>query len=148
MEKTGTRSWKARLTLLAAYLLLAALVVWAATAPLTRFTGTLTALLVLGCWVPGYIYANWHDIRSNRVFWISNGLALVVTASLWLTMMPRSIELDDALQAEARRQNSWSGIGVAVLGYVGFNLVFRFLAHHVFGSLRDGIEKRLEGRGL
>lgn len=148
MEKTGTRSWKARLTLLAAYLLLAALVVWAATAPLTRFTGTLTALLVLGCWVPGYIYANWHDIRSNRVFWISNGLALVVTASLWLTMMPRSIELDDALQAEARRQNSWSGIGVAVLGYVGFNLVFRFLAHHVFGSLRDGIEKRLERRGL
>lgn len=148
MEKTGTRSWKARLTLLAAYLLLAALVVWAATAPLTRFTGTLTALLVLGSWVPGYIYANWHDIRSNRVFWISNGLALVVTASLWLTMMPRSIELDDALQAEARRQNSWSGIGVAVLGYVGFNLVFRFLAHHVFGSLHDGIEKRLERRGL
>lgn len=90
--KTGTPSWKARLTLLAAYLLLAALVVWAATAPLTRFTGTLTALLVLGSWVPGYIYANWHDIRSNRVFWISNGLALVVTASLWLTLMPRSIE--------------------------------------------------------
>lgn len=148
MEKTGTPSWKARLTLLAAYLLLAALVVWAATAPLTRFTGTLTALLVLGSWVPGYIYANWHDIRSNRVFWISNGLALVVTASLWLTLMPRSIELDDALQAEARRQNSWSGIGVAMLGYIGFNLVFRFLANKVFGTLRDGIEKRLEGRGL
>lgn len=148
MKKAEKRSLQARYVLVASYLLLAAVVSWAATAPLTRFTGTLTALLVLGCWVPGYIYANWQDIRSNRVFWISNGLAFVVTAILWLTLVPRSIEVDDALQAEARRQNSWSGIGVAVLGYVGFSLVFRFLAHHVFGSLRDGIEKRLEGRGL
>lgn len=147
MEKTGTRSSKARLALVASYLLLAALVAWSATAPLTRYTGTLTAVLVLGCWVPGYLYANWHDLRSNRVFWISNGLAFVVTAMLWLTLMPNRIELDDAIQVEARRQNSWSGIGVAVLGYIGFNLLFRFLAHRVIGTLRDGIEKRLERRG-
>jgi len=147
MEKAGTRSSKARLALVASYLLLAALVAWSATAPLTRFTGTLTAVLALGCWVPGYLYANWHDLRSNRVFWISNGLAFVVTAMLWLTLMPNRIELDDAIQVEARRQNSWSGIGVAVLGYIGFNLLFRFLAHRVFGTLRDGIEKRLERRG-
>ena len=148
MNNLGIRSSKARLALVASYLLLTALVAWAATAQLTRFTGTLTALLVLGCWVPGYLYANWHDIRSNRVFWISNGLAFVVTAILWLTLLPRSIEIDDAIQAQARRLNSWSGIGVALLGYIGFNIVFRFLAHRVFGSLRDGIEKRLEGRGL
>jgi len=147
MIKTATRSWKARLALVASYLLLAALVSWAATAPLTRFTGTLTAVLVLGCWVPGYIYANWHDLRSNRVFWMSNGLAFVVTALLWLTLMPSRIEVNDAIQAEARRQNSWDGVGIGVLGYISFSLLFRFLAHRVFGTLRDGIEKKLEGRG-
>lgn len=148
MEKTGTRSSKARLALVASYLLLAALVAWAATAPLTRFTGILTAVLVLGCWVPGYLYANWHDIRSNRVLWISNGLAFFATAILLLTLMPNRIEINDALQAEARRQNSWSGIGAAVLGYIGFSLLFRLLANRVFGTLRDGIGKRLEDRGL
>lgn len=148
MEKTGTRFSKARLALLASYLLLAALVAWAATAPLTRFTGTLTAVLVLGCWVPGYLYANWHDLRANHMFWISNGLAFVVTVILWLSFMPSRIEVDDAIQAEARRQNSWSGIGVAVLGYIGFSLLFRLLANRVFGTLRDGIGKRLEDRGL
>ena len=145
MNKTGIRSPKARLALVAAYLLLAAIVACAVTAPLTRFTGILTAVLVLGCWVPGYVYANWHDIRSNRVFWISNGLAFVATAILWLTLMPNRIELDDAIQAEARRQNSWSGIGVAVLCYIGFNLLFRFLANRAFGALCSAIKRGLSG---
>ncbi len=143
MNKTGTRSSKARLTLVASYLLLAALVAWAATAPLTLFTGSITAVLVLGCWMPGYMYANWHDLRSNRVFWMSHGLAFVVAAILWLCFMPSRIDVEAAIQAEARRQNSWFGIGIGVLGYIGFNFLFRFLAHRVFSSLRDCIEKRL-----
>lgn len=147
MKSPGIHSWQARMILVGFYLMLAALLVWAATAPLTRFTGMLTAILVLGCWVPAYLYANWHDICSNRVFWVSNVLALIVTAILWLALMPRSIEIDDAIQAEARRQNSWGGIGVGVLGYIGFNLFFRFLANRVFGTLRDEIEKRLESKG-
>lgn len=145
MNKTGRRSPKARLALVAAYLLLAAIVAWAVTAPLTRFTGILTAVLVLGCWVPGYVYANWYDLRSNRVFWMSHCLAFLVTAILWINLMPSRIEVEAAIQAEARRQNSWSGIAVAVLCYIGFNLLFRFLANRAFGALCSAIKRGLSG---
>jgi hypothetical protein len=146
MKKSDTHSWKARIALVAIYLFLAAVLAWAATAPLNRLTGTLAALIVLGCWVPVYVYANWSDIRSNRIFWISHGIAFTVTALLWIIILPNSVDVDDAVQEQARRQGGWFGIGLGVFTYAAMNICSRLLANRVFGRIREGIEQKLEGR--
>lgn len=134
------------MALLAIYLLLAALLTWAATAPLNRFTGTLAALIVLGCWVPGYVYVNRSDIRSNRVFWISHGVAFVATAALCVIIMPNQVDVDDAIQKQARSQGGWPGIALGVFSYMTVNIFSRFLANRVFERIHETVERKLEGR--
>lgn len=146
MKNRDTQPWKSRLALLAIYLFLAALLAWAATAPLNRFTGTLAALIVLGCWIPGYVYVNRSDIRSNRVFWISHGIAFVATAAWWVIIMPNQVDVDDAIRKEARSQGGWPGIALGVFSYLAVNLCSRFLANRVFGRIHEAVERKLEGR--
>ncbi len=146
MKPHDPHPWKARVALMLIYLVLAGLLAWAATVPLSRLTGTLAALIVLGCWVPGYIYVHWADLRSNRVFWISHGIAFVCTAALWIILVPNRVEVDDAIQLHARDRGGWQGIVLGVAAYLVVNLGLRFLINRVFGGLRDTIEQKLNGR--
>ncbi len=126
------------------YLLLGGLLYWAVTQPLTRLTGTVAALVVLGGWLPACLYLRWAEIRGNPVFWISHGLALGLTGLAALFIWPAAVEWNEAVEQAASRPNSALGFGGALLIYLVLNQSIHGMLVRLYSGVSDSLERRLE----
>lgn len=143
----SANSKRSRLTSLLAvgvvYLLLGGLLYWAVTQPLTRLSGTVAALVVLGGWLPAYLYLRWAEIRGNPVFWVSHGLALALTVLAAFFIWPAAVEWDEAIEQAASRPNNAIGIGGALLIYLVLNQSIHGMLVRLYSGVSDSLERRL-----
>ena len=143
----SANSKRSRLTSLLAvgvvYLLLGGLLYWAVTQPLTRLSSTVAALVVLGGWLPAYLYLRWAEIRGNPVFWVSHGLALALTVLAAFFIWPAAVEWDEAIEQAASRPNNAIGIGGALLIYLVLNQSIHGMLVRLYSGVSDSLERRL-----
>ena len=72
--------------LVVSYAILASALFWMATHEASRITTILVIAGLLGCWIPAYVYANRRDIVQNKVFWISQSIAMTAGLIVFLRL--------------------------------------------------------------
>jgi hypothetical protein len=129
--------------LLISYGFLACMLFWSANQPPGKLSGGVFFASLLLSWVPAYVYANRDDIRRNKVFWISQTLALLAGVLVFAVLHWNFQTDHDARAAEAAHDGTFWSIAGAAAGYWSASRALTARASRVSQWVENFLEKRL-----
>jgi len=129
--------------LLISYVFLALILFWSANQPAGKLSGGVFLISLLLSWVPAYVYANRDDIRRNKVFWISQTLALLAGLLAFALLHWIFETKHDVEQAQAAADGTFWSLGGAIAGYVSASRALTAKAVRVSQWVENFLEQRL-----
>lgn len=127
--------------LLCSYLLLTGALLWSAKQPAGKLSGGVFFVSLLLSWVPAYVYANWEDIRRNKVYWISQTMA-IISALLTGAVLLWIFQAPDEPAVASPKDTFWTIAGAAAV-YVGVQRFAGTLVCNVFLWVESFCERKL-----
>ena len=126
---------KGLLWLLISYAVMGVCCFWSANQTSGYLAGITFLTTLAFSWLPLYVYLNRQDIKTNKLYWVSQGAALLVT--LIVALLIFSFESDTQ---SSSRLNAWI---VSFVTYVLFSKFMRFVLARLFRLVEKSVEEKM-----
>lgn len=126
--------------LVVSYALIGGLLYWSGNHEPTQLSASVFFMCLLGSWIPAYVYANRRDMVQNKVFWVSQGVALAAAVMVTCLLGPWIIG-DDSTSASVRQTGSWKGIIGGVFAYIAVQAMCQSIVRSSFDVTESTVEK-------
>ena len=133
----------AKCWLILTYAILGTAFIWSANQPPT----TIATSVFIGClllsWIPAYTYAHRQDIVQNKVYWISQSVALVVAILAYAILAWRNSIEHEQNVSEARDGGTVFMVICAIFSYITAGRVTSARLTKIYSKIENYVEKKL-----